>query len=29
MAFLVHGYYVVGVTNFGDLIADSEAPWYV
>ncbi|KAI0247796.1 hypothetical protein BJV78DRAFT_892749 [Lactifluus subvellereus] len=27
LAFLVHGYYLVGVTNFGDLIADRKAPW--
>jgi hypothetical protein len=30
MAFLIHGYYLVGVTNFGNFIADlMESPWCV
>lgn len=26
MALLIHSYYVAGVTNFGDFIADLKAP---
>ena len=29
MALLVHGYYIVGVTNFGDFISDLTAPMCV
>ncbi|KAH9005791.1 hypothetical protein EDB86DRAFT_2824889 [Lactarius hatsudake] len=27
LAFVVHGFYVAGVTNFGDYLADLRAPW--
>ncbi|KAH9049430.1 hypothetical protein EDB84DRAFT_1574234 [Lactarius hengduanensis] len=27
LAFIVHGFYVSGVTNFGDYLADSRPPW--
>jgi hypothetical protein len=29
MAFLIHGHYIVAVTNFGDFAADLVIPWYV
>jgi hypothetical protein len=29
MALLIHGYYVAGVTNFGDFVSDAKAPMYV
>jgi hypothetical protein len=29
MALLINGYYIAGVTNFGDFVSDLEAPWYV
>ncbi|KAH9075602.1 hypothetical protein EDB83DRAFT_2351262 [Lactarius deliciosus] len=27
LALVVHGFYVAGVTNFGDYLADLRAPW--
>jgi len=29
LALLIHGFYVVAVTNFGDFNADLTAPWCV
>ncbi|KAH9045800.1 hypothetical protein EDB84DRAFT_1254248, partial [Lactarius hengduanensis] len=29
LALVVHGFYVAGVTNFGDYLADLRAPWCV
>ncbi|KAI0258256.1 hypothetical protein BC834DRAFT_101230 [Gloeopeniophorella convolvens] len=27
LVLVIHGYYIVGVTNFGDFLADLKAPW--
>lgn len=28
MTFLIHGHYIVAVTNFGDFASDLVIPWY-
>jgi hypothetical protein len=29
MALVIHSYYIAGVTNFGDFVANRRAPMYV